>query len=1500
MSRSDNNPDIAQQFLHIKVLLEGVEVDFKGNRPRLPISVKLKAGEDLHKSPRFGEGEVVRWNLENCIHILTSTDFVVVVQEVHKFNRKKELAAFLFRTADIAGREAFLTEDSNGRAAVNLICVPISPTNEFAELLISEARIQLGNKKAFLDSLGKAGQAVAILVKFIDVASDVHPAAVAAVIAVNMLYERCKLQQDCHAAAVELMKDLALFLPFTKDVPLDLMKNATTRQTVKQILELFCQISMSIIRYSSKGLLGDLISSHKDEIDTQRVEFTRLKNTYDWCVKTEIWRSVIRTERHAEDQQLSRLRPAREAFYNIENICLEGTRTAVFEQITQWAESDSNLFWLHGLAGSGKSSIANSVAYIFEQQRRLSGCFFCKSDDPECRVPKNMFPTLAYNLAKWHKVYRSTVLSVLQGDDEPKLAQSLQWQFDLLVKQPLDSLGSSADLPPRPLIVVIDALDECGDSSESRSQLAMFIAQLAVAVPWLKVFVTSRSLPEIRQNFVQDALNHQSLDISTQSDDNELQLDILQYTRHCAKNLMLSDNQIYSFALKASGLFIWTSTVFKFIFSQRDKHRAVESVLSPASPGHHESDIDKLYTTVIWSASEGVDNARVVKSVLGVIFSTAKNRPLPEDALVHFLSDIDVNTLKDTIDCLQAVLYRDSKNNNAIRVCHPSFLDFIREKRRCLHFWTDPKMLDSDMAIRCFHIMMSGLRFNICNLDSSFITDDNVSNLNDKISRHISQHLQYSTLYWMNHLLGSSLGITDASVEELLSALLLKPRALYWLECLSLMKKLKSGIDILIYMLDVLTGDAVGNPLKGHSGQVNSIAYSPDGKHIVSGSSDMTLCVWDLQIGNIIGTPLRGHSGWIHAVVYSPDGNYIVSGSDDSTLRIWDAQTRDLLCEPLRGHSSGVSCIACSPNGRHIASGSYDKTLYIWDAYTGVSVWTTPIHHVNKILCVTYSPDGNHIASTTANNDIYIWDAQTGSSICGPLNGHINLVRSVAYSPDGKHIVSGSDDSTLRIWDAHSGDVEIKALRGHSNRVYSVSYSPNGKHIVSGSVDTTLRLWDAQIIANTIEEPLTLTGHSGQVFSVAYSPNGKHIVSGSADTTLCIWDAENGDAVGMPFRGHSDCISCVAYSPDGKFIVSGSEDMTLLIWNAQTGDAVGEPLWGHLGLVSCVAYSPDGKHVVSGSRDETLRIWDVRTCAVIGDPLAGHTAWVRAVAYSPDGRYIVSGSNDTTLRIWNSRTRIAVGKPLRGHTGWVRSVMYSPDGRYIASGSDDNTIRIWDAQSGEAIGKPFIGHTTWVRTIAYSPDGRFIVSGSADHTLRIWNAETGEAIGKPLSGHSHYLNSVAYSPDGRHIVSGSNDMTLSIWDAQAVVAGVSKSDYPSQVSADANPVDGRNDIPRSNEGTSPSEDATDTDPSTKNVHQRFPLQITDNGWCKDSEGRLLLWVPPEYHEGVRDTSTHCIPADAVYRHVTLDTAKFEQFSGPSWVNIIKNLDESENAIRDAK
>ena len=294
--------------------------------------------------------------------------------------------------------------------------------------------------------------------------------------------------------------------------------------------------------------------------------------------------------------------------------------------------------------------------------------------------------------------------------------------------------------------------------------------------------------------------------------------------------------------------------------------------------------------------------------------------------------------------------------------------------------------------------------------------------------------------------------------------------------------------------------------LTGHFYKVNSIATSPDGKYLASGSMDKTVIIRNAYTRHII-RKLNGHSLSVISVSWSPDGRYLASGSDDKTVIIWDASSGEKL-KTLEGHSNCVSSVSWSPDGKYLASGSWDNTIIIWDAESG-KILKTLEGHSWIVTSVSWSPDGMYLASGSSqlNGDIrigmlFIWDAKSGK-ILKTLDGHSDLVWSVSWSPNGMYLASGGYDNIVIIWNAKSGKI-LKILERHSDNVSSVSWSPDGKYLASGSKDETVIIWDAK----SGEILKTLEGHSDGVLSVCWSPDGKYLVSGSRDETVIIWGVD--------------------------------------------------------------------------------------------------------------------------------------------------------------------------------------------------------------------------------------------------------------------------------------------------------------------------------------------------------------------------------------------------------
>jgi uncharacterized delta-60 repeat protein len=523
-----------------------------------------------------------------------------------------------------------------------------------------------------------------------------------------------------------------------------------------------------------------------------------------------------------------------------------------------------------------------------------------------------------------------------------------------------------------------------------------------------------------------------------------------------------------------------------------------------------------------------------------------------------------------------------------------------------------------------------------------------------------------------------------------------------------------------------------------HGSWVNSVAFSPDGKYVVSGSADHTLSVWDATTGK--GISLMTHDNYVESVAFSPDGKYVVSGSLDNSLRVWEANTGKEIVRMI--HDNAVNSVTFSPDGKYVVSASWDKTARVWDATTGKEI--ARMTHNDDVWAVAFSPDGKYIVSGSDDNTARVWDVATGKEIARMT--HDGFVRSVAFSPDGKYIISGSSDNTTRVWDVATGKEIGRFVQ--DGFVNSVGFSPDGKYVVSGSSDNTARVWDIL----TGHEIARMT-HDNSVSFVAFSPNGKYVVSGSYDNTVRVWAIESGQGVARTTI--HPLIYAVALSQDKRFVVLGTQNGDVRVVDVIVGNEVA--LVTNLSLVNSVAFSPDGKYVVSGHADSTARVWNVSTGRQIAQMTHGN--FVNAVALSPDGKHVVSGDGNSVIRIWETTT----GKETAQMTNddFVRSFIFSPDGKYIVSLSDSKTANLWDATTGREI--THMAHDDSVGTAAFSPDGKYFVSGSADKTARVWQTATGKEIARMT--HDDSVCAIAFSPDGKYVVSGSADKTARVWQA---------------------------------------------------------------------------------------------------------------------------------------
>ena len=328
---------------------------------------------------------------------------------------------------------------------------------------------------------------------------------------------------------------------------------------------------------------------------------------------------------------------------------------------------------------------------------------------------------------------------------------------------------------------------------------------------------------------------------------------------------------------------------------------------------------------------------------------------------------------------------------------------------------------------------------------------------------------------------------------------------------------------------------------------VIAAAFSPDGQTVITGSDDYTARLWDAKTGKPLGEPLRHDALLVFAVAYSHDGKTVLTASGNGA-RLWDAQTGKLLGEPLR-HENSFRALALSPDGQTMLTGS-DDAAQLWDAKSGKPLGEAIRHENHGVDVVTFSPDGQMVY--TAGWDSRLRNVNSGKPI-GMRLRHPLDVDAVAFSPDGQIVLTGSQDGTAWLWDAKTGKPVGEPLRiEYLGNVLSatprnVAFSPDGRTVLTGSNDETARLWDVKT-GKPLGEPLR---HDGVVPKLAFSPDGQTVLTGSGNVAR-LWDAKTGKPLGRPMRHESE-VHGVAFSPDGQTVLTGSYDGTAWLWPVPKG-----------------------------------------------------------------------------------------------------------------------------------------------------------------------------------------------------------------------------------------------------------------------------------------------------------------------------------------------------------
>jgi WD40 repeat protein len=1051
---------------------------------------------------------------------------------------------------------------------------------------------------------------------------------------------------------------------------------------------------------------------------------------------------------------------------------MEDTRVQLLADIMSWAESPASpvVFWLNGLAGTGKSTIALTMCERLAEKGVLGASFFMSRQVEERRRAPNVLRTIAYQLARHQPAFFDAISATLRDSPELTSSEGLQKLVAELLVKPARVLADSAGL-----LIVIDAMDECSEDSSGRPDgelLPLLLHGLLKLSGRVKLLLTSRAEPEIARMFELATLGTQQRVMQLHNlDASVVRSDIRTYllrsfydiaTRHPALSLLNwpSQEDMNVLVNLTDVLFVFAATVVRFVATPRHNPRERLEIMLISGEGRLASPyrfLDELYLQVLRASvkseeKEDQDTLCVtLRTVVGSI--VAAQQPLSIVGHAFFL-DTDPDNMQLMVGSLSAFLL--SENKEPVRIFHPSFPDFIVNPARC----TDPRFLVSldehhlRLACGCLALLNRHLRYNMADLEDPNIENSDLEDIQGRILRGISpetddmgsglpQALFYAARYWTTHVVSSSTMYSG----ELLDALsrFCDEHLFHWLELLSLIQGLSYSTQS--NLLAVISWF-----------QVNQ-RFADDAKvSKISGLLRDTMRVLQTYAEPIRSRALHTYHS---AFVTMPHCPLL-----DTLAQANMPEVRHALLSPRAAHwgSSGpvlqarsaVTGVAFVPNRPLVVAVTASGTLRAWNMNDFEE--KAQLHgHTQSVTALAISSDGSRIVSGSRDRTMRVWDGRTFEEI--GICEHEDEVNSVAFSPDGSLIASGSDDYTVWIWTALSLE-KVTCLAGHEKLVTCVVFFPDGTRIASASYDCTVRMWDARTY-----EPLPGLQRSGRVVAIAISTDSTRLALGEytsgADGIMHLFDSitlEEQAQVSISSGAYFPW--AIAFSSGGDLIASGTAS-AIQVWNASSLSNI-TTIKGHHGQVTSIAFSSDGSQIVSGSVDGTVRIRPVASSEEPLAPIPGHDARVRQVVFSSDGSRLVSGSDDKTVRIWDGLTceELAV---LHGHEDTVRTVAYSPDGARVISGSRDDTVRVWDALDFQEIAV-LKGHRNDVSFVTFAPDGGLIASCSYDHTVRLWSSSTLRECAR-LEGHRDTVWSVAFSPNGARLVSTSEDRTVCVWDA---------------------------------------------------------------------------------------------------------------------------------------
>ncbi|WYZ35562.1 hypothetical protein EsH8_X_000209 [Colletotrichum jinshuiense] len=1001
-----------------------------------------------------------------------------------------------------------------------------------------------------------------------------------------------------------------------------------------------------------------------------------------------------------------------------------------------WHQADAHgrLLWIRGGPGKGKTMLLCGIIDELNSLPDPLCYFFCQATAESLNNATAVLRGLIWSLAKRHRELIRHIRKEYDNGGKSKF-EGLN-AFDVM-STIFQSMLRDKTLDGA--IIVIDALDECG---ENRDELLDLVVQLSSS-SHAKWIVSSRNWQDVDARLKQNKENMTLLELDKASISDAVNAYIEHKVDELGKDYNSIRNELQKgLTEKADNTFLWVALVCQ-VLKKVNYWNALQTL--EIMPKGLESLYDRMMKQI--RASE---DAELCKRILAV--ASAVYRPITLNELAslvelpaHFpdnATDLGRILEKVVSSCGSFLTLGDDRT---IYFVHQSAKDFLLGSV-CGEIMPSGLVHQHRLIFsRSLRALHKTLKYDIYNLCAPASSIDDITHPEPNPLAPV----EYSCIYWVDHYHGSDPKKTvecDRLEDDKLVYNFLQHKFMYWLEALSLLHNMSRGV-LATKKLQALVANT----------------ETPRLAELVRDTHRFVLAYRAIMQR----APLQVYAS---ALVFSPTR---VRQLFQDALPAWIAEMPDTektwntCVQTLEEHKFGVRSVAYSANGRWLASASGDKTVKVWDAETGACMHTLegvclePNHdeviYKAGVHSVAFSADSKRLAAGSSDKTVKVWNPATGACI-KTLKGHDNEIRSVAFSSDCLLLASGSSDNTVKIWELATGDC-IRTLEEHKGRVLSVALSADGQWLASASVDNTGRVWcmKTSICVQTLKDD------DKSPRSVAFSADSKWLASSSHGNAVKIWDVVTGTCI-QTLKDHDDTVCSATFSADSQRLASASCDNTIKIWNVMTGACL-RTFKGHTGRVRSVAFSADSQRFASASDDSSIKIWDAIADDCEQKP-KGHNRSVEMVVFSADGQQfasacknsVVSLAYNSIVMIWDTKT----GKCVRtlDEPNRLCSMVFSPDSRWLAAGFNNATTKIWDAATGTCEKTLAWGHFP-VFSIAFSADGRWLASTS-EKTVLIWDTKTGDYV-HTLNSEGESAESIAFSADGQWLAVGSHN-TIFIWD----------------------------------------------------------------------------------------------------------------------------------------